>query len=322
MKSAKGIELTSEFDARKFEVRSDEEDVRIVSLAFDLVLCTDVFLSQWPSAVLHAYDAFLRVAPATALRWYRTENMSQHKPVTPRVKDMLRSWLSPGAPPREIINIELRDGDDFVDTADFSFFVYGSEASHIRHPFRANMIRLSFPAAWGIEHGRDVLRLASEVCERMPFQSGHVGFVLQKSAYVRKEGETQAWRLGMRYPCLDIANEGTDTVALRDAVKGVGWATLLSDAFISRLGGSDAIRAALPDSVDIERVVGGLMLIIGPAPTIGDVDAGEDISAYKAVYRLIEPLQRAARDRYSTFKLPGNDYVAKTQRWLMRLADD
>jgi hypothetical protein len=52
------------------------------------------------------------------------------------------------------------------------------------------------------------------------------------------------------------------------------------------------------------------------------LDAGEDISLYKSVYHVVEPLQRAARDKYGSFLLPGGDHVAKTQRWLTRLADD
>ncbi|PTR08972.1 uncharacterized protein DUF3396 [Nitrosospira sp. Nsp5] len=309
-------------DLHRFELRSKEENVRIVSLAYDLVLYTDRILSEVPEAVLYAYDRFLRIVPPGTLRWYLTESMSKHKAITPRSMDMLGGWLKLGSSSREIINIELRDGQDFTNTADFVFFVYGGEPTYPRHRFEANMIRLCFPPEWGATRHLELYHLAKDICHHFPFQSGHSGYVLQTSKYVQEESEFQAFKLGMQFPCVDIRNEITDLIAVRDAIKGVNWLTMLCDDFVDRIRGRLPLSASLPPSAEIIRVDGGVILKAGNHPILGDLDTGEDISLYKAVYRLVEPLQRAARDKYSSFLLPGGDHVAKTQRWLRRLGDD
>lgn len=309
-------------DPTPFIVRSKDDGGIIVAPAFDVVLYTAEVLTSISPAVLNAYREYLALIPSNTLRWYLTENMSKHKPVTPRAMEMLETWLRPGGPKREIINIELRDGDDFTLPAQYTFFIHGREPAHLRHRASANVVRCVFPLQWALDRIEELLDFAKRLCNAFPFQSGHGGYVLQTSKYVREESETAAWKLGMRYLGFDIRNEVRDLLAVRDAVKGVNWLTMLADDLLNELGGVPRVRSALSVAqVGFIPVRGGVILRAGQRPIIGDIDSGDDLSAYRAVYELIEPLQAKARDRYGAFALPGPDHVEKTERWLTRFSD-
>lgn len=308
-------------DFSRFEIKSAKDDGLIVMPAFDVVLYTTKLLTEIGPAVLAAYDKYLAMVPTDSLAWHLTENMAKHKPVTPRVLKLLETWLRPGAPKREMVNIELRGGDDFTVPTDLTFFVLGREKAHLRHEMAANSVRFVFPVNWGSERVADLGRFVRQICEIFPYQSGHAGYVLQTSKYVQEESEEAAWRLSMRYRGLDIRNEVRDNIAVRDSIKGVNWLTILSDELLGELGGSSKLRATLKGSgVDVNAVTGGVILQAGKGPVIGDVDAGEDLAPYEAVYAAVEPLMSKTLDRYGSFLLSGGGHVEKTERWLTRLS--
>ena len=138
------------------------------------------------------------------LRWYATENMTSHKRCTPRALNMLRSWFKPGAPRREIINIEIMDGEVYYSTTDFAFFIYGEEEGYRSYGNRANMVRLCFPGEWGYQKTSEMFTLTKEICDHFPFQSGHSGYVLQTTGYYQEKSETSAWQLSIRHRMIGI----------------------------------------------------------------------------------------------------------------------
>jgi hypothetical protein len=230
-------------------------DVRIVSFCCDVALYTGTDLSTIPSSVLHIYEKFLTACPPDRLRWYSTENMTRHKPCTPRALDMLRGWLKPGAPARKVINIHLTDGERLDYASEYSFWVYGKEPGDLKHGVHANVIRCAFPGSWGVEKPGELLAFARDMCEHFPFQSGHAGLVLETSEYKRSQSHVAAWRLSMQHPGMDISNLVTDPVTLRrEAIKGVNWLTILGAEFTDRVGGVEGLRQELPDSVGVLQV--------------------------------------------------------------------
>jgi hypothetical protein len=235
----------------------------------------------------------------------------------------LRGWLKPGAPHRDTISIEIRDGEHWYDTADYQFFLYGAEEGMRTRGVVANMLRMSFPPEWGIDKAGDSLELTRELCAGIPFQSGHAGFVFQTTEYDESESFTAAYKLAMRYRGFDIQNEIGDMVAVRqDGIKGVNWLTCLCSAYVERLEGERALRGSLPKGVEIVDVKGGLILKAGPAPIRGDVNRREDLSLYKAVYKAVEPLQKPTLDRYGAFSLHGGTASERTIAWHQRLSPE
>ena len=125
------------------------DNIKMVTPTFGLTLYTDKLFSSIPKAILKSFDAFRALCPEAEIKHYATENMSKHKPVTPRVLGMLASWLKPGAPQREYIMLELKNGDDYRDAASFKFMVFGGEKESIEYDEKqANLLAMSFPVTW------------------------------------------------------------------------------------------------------------------------------------------------------------------------------
>jgi len=308
-------------DPRSFDVT--EGELKIVSLTCDVVLYTSHDLSAISSEVVYVYERFLLACPPESLKWYSTENMSRHKTCTPRALNMLRGWLRPGAPHREIINIHLKDGVSYADAATYSFWVWGSEKGEARHGIDSNSIRCTFPVQWAVDKPGEFRDFAIDLCNHFPFQSGHGGYALETTHYRQEPGDIAAWKLSTQHPGLDIARPIVDRVALqREGIKGVNWLTMLCDEFVDRIGGATTLREQLPDSVRLIPVTGGLVFQAGQEPKAGHVNRNDRLPDYKAVYKVVAPLQQPIIDRYGALDLPGGDHREKTQAWLRRFADD
>lgn len=309
--------MIAENELDKFRIFDKESGLQTVGPAFDIVLYTNKKLSKISSSVLHAYDSFLKYCPAENLRWYCTENMRRHKPVNSRAFGLLRGWLKKGAPKRDVINIEITSAEEYANAAEFGFWVYGDERSG-GYQDDAGMVRLVFPAEWGINRSDEMLNVAVDLCNNFPFQSGHAGYVLQTTRYRTAHSEKAAWRLASRYHGLDIKNELRDRLAVaNDGIKGVNWLTMLCADFVDRLGGQDRLRNSLIKAVDLVSVQGGLILKAGQSPVICDLNKGNKLPSYQSVYKAVKVMQIPTIDRYGSFDLPG-DASSKTDAWLQR----
>jgi Type VI immunity for VRR-NUC len=124
----------------------------------------------------------------------------------------------------------------------------------------------------------------------------------------------------MRYRGMDIAWPSLERAAvLHDSVRSVGWLTVLCDAFVKRLGGATAVRT-LKAPVEVMDVPRGVLLKAGATPTVGDVNRGDELAAYRHVFRMLQPLIEPVIPRYPTFSLRA-DRRDNTTAWLRRLAD-
>jgi len=97
--------------------------------------------------------------------------------------------------------------------------------------------------------------------------------------------------------------------------------TILGPEFADRIGGVAAIRHALPESVGVIQVGNGVILRAGPVPGWGHVNRQDLLPDYRAVYKVVSPLQDPIVQRYTSFSLPGGDHKQKTTAWLRRFAD-
>ncbi|MEN3332476.1 MAG: hypothetical protein V7641_1841 [Blastocatellia bacterium] len=297
-----------------------DDGVRLVSLTFGLSLYTDVLFSSVPDAVLGCFEKFLGLCPADQLKFYVTENMDQHKPVTNRTMGMLKTWLKPGAPPREYIALELKDGDDFYWAPKCKFEVWGNEDGSSGYETQdANLVSMAFPPQWGLERADEMLEFVRDLCAIFPFRSGHAGFCFECSSYEEEQSQTFAWKRSMRHRGIDIFDVANDTVAVgHDGVKGVNWLTILSDPFVKRLGGQKQMRESLSEEIEILPSSGGVIIKCGPQPRFGDTNRRDFLPDYKEVYALASPLIEVAIKRYPSLTLEGDDYEAKTIAWLRR----
>mgnify|MGYP000698082756 CR=1 FL=1 len=299
-----------------------EEDVRWVSLTFGVTLYTDALFSEVPEAMLRSFNLFLNTIPPDSLRFYSTETMRKHKPITKRTFGMLEAWSRPDAPARKDIDLELKDGNAYQDAPKFKFHVCAGEKGSTKYKHKlSNVVSMAFPAEWGMERADDLLKYVENLCSFFPFQSGHAGFSFEYSRYAAKEGQQHAWNESMRHRGIDISGVPKDTFAVgQDGAKGVGWLTILSEQYVEQIGGLANLQRSLSKDIELIDVPSGTIIKAGPMPLIGDVNEPDDLSLYREVYRVIEPLVETAAGRCKAWTLGGTP-LEKTKTWYRRLSD-
>jgi hypothetical protein len=315
----KSTKLGDEQLLQKLELVGDD-GVRFVALTFGVTLYTNKTLSTCAEAVLNAYQQFQDACPLNTLKFYATENMRKHKAIAKSTLTMLPTWLKPGAPAREYIFLQLKDGDDARDAPHRKFEIYGLEPkSKLFNAERANLVSWALPLVESVEGAEKMLDRFTALCEAFPFRSGHAGFSFECSRYEREISETHAWTQSMRYRGVDICRIPADSKAVgRDGIKGIGWLTALDEEFVSMLGGAGKIRKTLSREIDVLELSRGIVIRAGSVPSAVDSNRGESLPLYKSVYRLAAPFIERAAIRATALTL-ATDYVERTERWFTRL---
>ncbi|KVS34682.1 DUF3396 domain-containing protein [Burkholderia cepacia] len=141
------------------------------------------------------------------------------------------------------------------------------------------------------------------VCEQLDVRGGYGG-LSAVTAYDYHKWQAQEWAIAERFSGIEVdacahfgreeydpisyLGESTDAmtalypglhpgakVGRWGFIKGVNWYTLLSDVFVERLGGEDALRAALDrDDIQIERINHCVLVRAGPFPRLGAPEEG------------------------------------------------
>ncbi|MFJ4142290.1 DUF3396 domain-containing protein [Pseudomonas sp. NPDC089734] len=110
-----------------------------------------------------------------------------------------------------------------------------------------------------------------------------------------------------------------ESLRLLERIKGVSWYTVLGDAFVKRLGGSDALRGQLSTHSDIvfHAYGGGLMIRAGAVPQLGG--AGMAPAAYTAVNKVIRPVRLQDTGCLHPYLVPGVGFTEETTaKWYAR----
>jgi Protein of unknown function (DUF3396) len=292
----------------------ERDDLKLARLTFGINLYTNASFYDYPDAALVAFEQFLAWCPLSQVKFYATETMNTHKPVSKRVLGMLPTWLKPDAPRKKWLALELKSGDAYQDAPEFKFHIWAVDMSK-----QANLVSLAVPAAWGIDKSDEMLQAVHRLCDVFPFHSGLAGFALERSHYEKKDAETYAWRVTIRHPGVDIVRVPDDARALGGgAVKGVGWLTLLGQAIVDQRGGVSSVRRQLGAGIEVIETKNGVIVKAGPWPEAGDVNRGDTLPLYARVYEVVAPWIRQAAEQSVSFQLV-DDFAERTVSWYSRL---
>lgn len=266
------------------------DNVRLVSVALGLSVYTEAPISSMSSDVLSIYDEFLSRVGESSFRFYATENMRSHKPVRKSTLSMLPTWLKAGAPSREYISIEMKDGEQPQDAPRLKFHVHGIEAKgKLFQKGRGNAISMAMPIDEEASDYGVLKDLFVRICSILPIRSGSAGFVLECSRYDATASETHAWAAGMRMRGLDICRIPLDCQAVGvDGLKGVGWLTALGNPLIEKLGGVERIKHGLPSDVTLIETPRSAIIQAGDSPQLGDVNRPDTLELHREVYRRVK----------------------------------
>ena len=296
-----------------------DDGVRLTSLTFSISLFTNVLLTDIPEAVLRCQEIFFEFCPKELIKFYATDTMRKHRPVTKKVFGMLDVWMQNPETKTDYITLELKDGD-MLGAPKHLFKVVGCQKGSRGYKEKlANSLCFAFPPEYGVDRPGEMLTLVKTLCAIIPVHSGTAGFAFHCSRYVPQEAEAYAWQKSIRHPEIDIVRLPQDIHAVgQNAVKTIGWLTIADDDFVKTLGGIASIKKRLGSSADVLRTAGRYILQIGDAPTISDRNRGQAVPAYTTVYRVFEPLIDLAREQSQWFDTGGDDEDDQTEAWYRR----
>jgi hypothetical protein len=308
------MSLKSSEDAMLSQLDLTQDGLKLVALTFGINLYTGVSFYDCPEPVLKALDLFLERCPREQIRFFATETMRAHKPVTSNALKMPQTWLKPGAPTKEYVALELKSGEAYQDAPQFKYHIWSVAKSK-----QAKVLSLAFPAVWGVEKTDELLALVRQLCDLFPFASGLAGYSFERSHYLEEDSETHAWNMSMRHVGIDIVRLPFDAKAPgSDAVKGVGWLTMLGSALLAELGGEQRVASQLSRDGELISSKHGVIIKAGPIPRIGDVNRNDVLPSYRNVYQIVSPLIERAAKRSMDFQL-ARDSESKTLAWYLRL---
>lgn len=308
-------------DLERFHI-VDENGRELTWLAADLMVYADYPLHERRDDVLAVIDRFYELQPKDAIGWYATETMTQFKPVTARSYTLPATWWKNGAPQKPLRELQLKGGDTHESVARCGISLRSADRSNRSLRSMANYLRFILPAAVVAQSPQRLVDFARLVCDRIPFVSGHGGYVIECNQYRPNQAQAAAYPLAMRFQGVDIATMSRGPWAVRnERIKNAGWLTLVGAGLLERVGGVEALQTKATNRVTVLPARHGVVIRAADKPMLGDVNRQEDLRAYVDAYRLVAPLHAGIETLFSPFDLPGKvDAAAATQRWLFRFA--
>jgi hypothetical protein len=320
LKSSRKKSAKSNRGDRRFRVMSlTEKSVEIVGLRGEIRLWCDRPFNEYPDAFLKAFE-FLANPLREYLNWYQNDTMDRVSPVTSRTFSSPKTWVTRGK--QDVArSLYLKGAREKTAVGqyvvDFEYLPDEALYSDSNTPF----IRQGTPSELLESDPNAFLGTAKQLCDLLPFLSGHVGYCLEISPYFEVEGQRAAYPLAMHHPGLNIASDhATWPLRHEKGAETVNWLTLLGEIPLNKLGGIDELRLKLADAPDVEFIEAkyGLILKAGGKPQLGNTNRGDDLPLYKTVYRAIKPVLDPVIRDFRPFNLGTTDDADYTERWLRR----
>ncbi len=308
----------------KFRVTSSvQKSAEVCGLRTETKIWFDAPPFEFPEDYL-ALFAELSEPIRERANFYRTYNMADWKAPSARTYSSPKTWLRTRKDDasRSLFVREARaTADAAISGVDTSF--HGNRSAAWAR--NADYIRQILPSADLQQSPAEFIARAINICERVPFASGHIGFALELSPLLgtalQAEGQRAAYALSTRHPGATIGGS-LEARALRatKGVAGVSWLTLVGSTPLETLGGRDAVREALAATpeVVVHEARHGLVVQAGPAAALGDVNKGENLPTHRAVFAALSPAIEPLSEHVRCLRLGGDDDHDRTIAWHRR----
>jgi hypothetical protein len=227
---------------------------------------------------------------ADKLRWSEQPKTGRMRPMTSRHVLLPRDWLPQHDDSEEVWSFFYHGGEHELDASPFVVTATGTDS--IRRWL--GRFHVSFPLHWFKDRSGTFPEYLRSVSDQLKPISGYGGVgILESSSLVeRRHHQAVVRTLAERFPGFEVEAEHVSVHHLKEGIKGVNWLTVLSDRWVEALGGLDALRARLDDSIfPFYPYDGGVVIQAGPKPVIGDVKANRWPTHYVTLAKVLKPIQ-------------------------------
>jgi hypothetical protein len=230
----------------------------------------------------------------------------------------VREW-SPRVGTKERMQIMLHGGQRSEDADPYSVLSFVGA----RRPTQLSFFSFTLPFRWLTDNpGGAFTQLVLEQCYRLQPTHGYAGLAVIPHVDASPNSESMASVLPFvaRFSGLEIDLPWSHAMYLEqeDRIKGVNWLTILDNPWIERLGGTDALRSSLGNSIEWHPFDSGVVLQAGPRPVFGDVNRREPMPYYRQVAKALKPIRVTSVRAISA---PYGFDRERSDEWLRRFDD-
>jgi len=195
-------------------------------------------------------------------------------------------------------NIDLASDALLASEGPYGWHLDGGNLSNVEvRPNNTNVCFHEFPHDEIERVGvAQIVEWVESVAEITPFETGQFGYSFNKLQRTwTSEADAFVGRMAMRFRGFDILGSQIARET-RGLVPNCSWLTLLGDGIVEKLGGEGAIHSAVSPAVTLRQIRGGLLLVAGELPPVGDVNRRAlDLGPLKEVARVTKPARVAKR---------------------------
>ena len=237
----------------------------------------------------------------TSLRWHSVSANSRRMSSVGKLRnrDMSPYMLSPKWNEPEARDhgwaFYWHDGKHQNDASSLKIDAYGSPRMYTELDNSLSFLQVSFPVLWFQDKSAGLPELILRWCERLKPYHGYGGITLLESP---DRGLTQRYSsniaaFGGRYPGLEIDRPMSHklTTQRQGGIKGGNWLTILSTYFVEKLGGRDTVHRQLSEPFVVKDYDGGVMIVAGPVPEVGDRNRNIDTPLYRKLAGILKPIR-------------------------------
>jgi hypothetical protein len=260
--------------------------------------------------LLAVFDQLLNRPWASALRVYRRWDEPAWRSWDASTRSWLEGDLKRHGAQRRYFKLSLADDASFP-SAGFEW--QDVAPSHDGAYPRASYVLVRLPMAAAPD---ELVALMKLLCDALPVQQGHGGYLCHVAEDSRGAGFDQAWSWARRYYGLHVVDSVQTTWDTPHGIWGSNWLTAVGNRWLQDpLTNLQGTAHAPPlTSISAQHA---LILRAGDRPTVGDQNQFDDLSAYTLASRALEPALIAEPS-----SLPGMfDDHDSTPLWIRRFVD-
>ncbi|QSQ18727.1 DUF3396 domain-containing protein [Pyxidicoccus parkwayensis] len=271
--------------------------------------------AEFAPAVLRALDAYVHAIGPDTLAWYPDAEGDLRRMDASTWERTRQALLDTGTH-TFVTLVDRREG-----AAGFRFEYEGislETPNLLDDARRACIASFWLPSSYVEESGPTHVReLALELATSLPFTSGYASLVFSRGEQPVSVAR-QINKLCFRYPGVDVL-EHPVSWDIGTRIPGAYWLTFLGQPVLGELGGAERLRARLSSpGTTVQELPGDRTVVtLGQWPEAGDLEAGENLPAYRELARVLEPwLYRTSSTRFDP-DFPPEDKL----RWERRFLD-
>jgi Protein of unknown function (DUF3396) len=297
-----------------------EELVQAVQSRVSIGLATSLFFEQCQDDSLPNIPWIFEdyaAAVGNRLTWWVDDDRGRPARVTERQLAYPRTRLSVPLSNRSV-SWSVHAGKDPKDASPTSFYAtLRARKSDIGNDGDLHGLFASVePAELPVDAATLLARTLSWT-RRVKVTHGNAGFAFVRSAWSSEANASKPYvfAASKRYRGIDVLDTGGTASRCKDGIKCVNWLTIVQNAWLDRLGGLDAVRAKLSSAIKVHEILDGALFQAGSLPLVGDINVGEDLSAYHEIGRVLRPIRSKNHGAFGSLR----DFsMEESQKWLAR----